>query len=64
MINTLPDAAATPQAEALGIVQTVPGEAYTLIGLPLSFDGVRPAIRRPPPRIGEHDAEVRKGPWR
>jgi crotonobetainyl-CoA:carnitine CoA-transferase CaiB-like acyl-CoA transferase len=64
VINTLPDAAATPQAEALGIVQTVPGEAYTLIGLPLSFDGVRPAIRRPPPRIGEHDAEVRKGPWR
>jgi crotonobetainyl-CoA:carnitine CoA-transferase CaiB-like acyl-CoA transferase len=64
VINTLPDAAATPQAEALGIVQTVPGETYTLIGLPLSFDGVRPAIRRPPPRIGEHDAEVRKEPWR
>jgi crotonobetainyl-CoA:carnitine CoA-transferase CaiB-like acyl-CoA transferase len=64
VINTLPDAAATPQAEALGIVQKVPGDDYTLIGLPLSFDGKRPVIRRPPPKIGEHDAEVRKGPWR
>src|SRR6185503_1431891 len=30
VINTLPDAAATPQAEALGIVQKVPGDDYTL----------------------------------
>jgi len=64
VINTLPDAAATPQAEALGIVQKVPGDDYTLIGLPLSFDGQRPRIRRAPPRLGEHDAEVRKEPWR
>jgi crotonobetainyl-CoA:carnitine CoA-transferase CaiB-like acyl-CoA transferase len=64
VINTLPDAATTPQAQALGIVQPVPGDRYTLIGLPLSFDGVRPAIRRAPPTIGEHDAEVRKEPWR
>jgi crotonobetainyl-CoA:carnitine CoA-transferase CaiB-like acyl-CoA transferase len=64
VINTLPDAAATPQADALGIVQKVPGEDYTLIGLPLTFDGERPVIRRPPPRIGEHDAEVRRGRWR
>jgi crotonobetainyl-CoA:carnitine CoA-transferase CaiB-like acyl-CoA transferase len=64
VINTLPDAASTPQADALGIVQNVPGHDYTLIGLPLSFDGARPAIRRPPPAIGEHDAEVRKGLWR
>ena len=64
VINTLPEAAATPQADALGIVQKVPGHDYTLIGLPLSFDGARPPIRRPPPAIGEHDAEVRKGLWR
>jgi crotonobetainyl-CoA:carnitine CoA-transferase CaiB-like acyl-CoA transferase len=59
VINTLPDAAATPQADALGIVQKVPGEDYTLIGLPLSFDGERPAISRPPPTIGQHNAELR-----
>ena len=61
VINTLPDAAATPQAQALGIVQKVPGDDYTLIGLPLSFDGQRPAIRRPPPTIGQHNAELRGG---
>jgi crotonobetainyl-CoA:carnitine CoA-transferase CaiB-like acyl-CoA transferase len=64
VINTLPEASATPQAAALGIVQRVPGADYTLIGLPLSFDGARPTIRRAPPEIGEHDAEVRTRRWR
>jgi crotonobetainyl-CoA:carnitine CoA-transferase CaiB-like acyl-CoA transferase len=66
VINTLPEAAVTPQAETLGIVQKVPGEEYSLIGLPLSFDGVRPRVRTRPPAVGEHDAEVRgdKGRWR
>jgi crotonobetainyl-CoA:carnitine CoA-transferase CaiB-like acyl-CoA transferase len=60
VINTLPDAASTKQADALGIVQTPPGGEYTLIGLPLSFDGARPRIRRAPPRVGEHTDEVRR----
>jgi len=60
VINTLPDAASTKQAAALGIVQAPPGGDYTLIGLPLSFDGVRPRIRRAPPRAGEHTDEVRR----
>ena len=60
VINTLPDAAATKQAAALGIVQAPPGGEYTLIGLPLSFDGARPHIRRAPPRAGEHTDEVRR----
>jgi crotonobetainyl-CoA:carnitine CoA-transferase CaiB-like acyl-CoA transferase len=67
IINALPEAVAHPQAQALGIVQRVPGDDdLTLIGLPLSFDGARPAIRRPPPtKIGEHDHELRaaKGRW-
>jgi crotonobetainyl-CoA:carnitine CoA-transferase CaiB-like acyl-CoA transferase len=67
VINALPDAVAHPQAKALGIVQPVPGDdELSLIALPLSFDGVRPAIRRAPPaKIGEHDHEVRaaKGRW-
>ena len=57
-INTLPEAVTDPQARALGIVQRVPGDDYELIGLPLSFDGERPPIRRAPPGIGEHNAEV------
>ncbi|MBM3217200.1 MAG: CoA transferase [Candidatus Rokubacteria bacterium] len=66
-INALPEAAAHPQAQALGIVQPVPGEDdLTVIALPLSFDGERPGIRRAPPKkIGEHDHEVKaaKGRW-
>src|SRR5881409_3790421 len=60
VINTLPEAATTKQADALGIVQTPPGAGYTLIGLPLSFDGARPQIRRAPPKPGEHTDEVRR----
>jgi formyl-CoA transferase len=67
IINALPDAVAHPQAQALGIVQRVPGDDdLTLISLPLSFNGERPAIRRAPPtKIGEHDHELRaaKGRW-
>ena len=67
VINALPDAVAHPQAKALGILQAVPGDDdLTLIGLPLSFDGKRPTVRRAPPKkIGEHDHEVKatKGRW-
>ena len=45
------------QTEALGLLQDVPGSAMKLIGLPLSFDGVRPAIRSRPPKLGEHTGE-------
>ena len=67
VINALPEAVATAQAKALGIVQPVPGDdELSLIALPLWFDGARPGIRRAPPtKIGEHDHEVRasKGRW-
>jgi crotonobetainyl-CoA:carnitine CoA-transferase CaiB-like acyl-CoA transferase len=67
VINTLPEAIAHPQAEALGITQPVPGDDdLSLIALPLRFDGTRPGIRRAPPKkIGEHDHEVKaaKGRW-
>jgi crotonobetainyl-CoA:carnitine CoA-transferase CaiB-like acyl-CoA transferase len=46
------------QTKALGLLQDVPGSAMKLIGLPLSFDGVRPAIRSRPPRLGEHTDEI------
>ncbi len=60
-INTMPEAASTPQAQALGIVQRVPGDDYTLMGLPLSFDGERPPMRARPPAAGEHNADVHGG---
>lgn len=45
------------QTKALGPLQDVPGNAMKRIGLPLRFDGVRPAIRSRPPRLGEHTDE-------
>jgi crotonobetainyl-CoA:carnitine CoA-transferase CaiB-like acyl-CoA transferase len=58
-IHTLPDALAQPQTEALGILQRLPDADLTLVGLPLSFDGLRPAIRHGPPVPGEHTGEIR-----
>ncbi|MGH7383841.1 MAG: CaiB/BaiF CoA transferase family protein [Candidatus Rokuibacteriota bacterium] len=58
-IHTLPEAVTQPQAQAIGIIQPLPGDDYEVVALPLSFDGQRPGIRRAPPRIGEHDAEIR-----
>ncbi len=45
------------QTQALGLLQDVPGSAMRFIGLPLSFDGVRPEIRSRPPKLGEHTNE-------
>ena len=58
-IHSLPEAVAQPQAEAIGIIQPLPGDDYEVVALPISFDGRRPPIRRAPPRLGEHNAEVR-----
>jgi len=51
-INTLPEALAEPQVQALGIMSAVPGEDYRLTASPLSFDGVRAPILSSAPRLG------------
>jgi formyl-CoA transferase len=53
----VPEALAQPQVAALGLRQGVPGEDYTLTGLPLSFDGHRPGVARGAPRLGGSNAE-------
>ena len=58
-IHSLPEAVAQPQAEAIGIIQHLPGDDYEVVSLPISFDGQRPPIRRAPPRLGEHNEEIR-----
>lgn len=55
-VNNLAQMIAHPQTESLGIVQPVPGTDMRFIGLPLSFDGVRPAPYSAPPKLGEHNA--------
>jgi crotonobetainyl-CoA:carnitine CoA-transferase CaiB-like acyl-CoA transferase len=47
-----------PQTKALGMMQESPDGAITLLGLPVSFDGVRPGFRKPPPPLGAHTAEI------
>ena len=46
------------QTEALGIIQKLADGSLQIVGLPLRFDGVRPAIDRSAPRLGEHDSEI------
>lgn len=52
---------AHPQTEALGILQQLEGEGPRLVGLPLSFDGARPPMRRPAPELGAHNEEIKGG---
>lgn len=40
------------QTRALGIVQNVPGASIAMVGLPVSFDGQRPAPRSAAPALG------------
>jgi crotonobetainyl-CoA:carnitine CoA-transferase CaiB-like acyl-CoA transferase len=47
-----------PQTSALEIMQKSPDGSITLLGLPLSFDGVRPSFRRSPPALGAHTSEI------
>jgi len=46
------------QLRALGLLQPVPGSSVPLIGLPISFDGARPAPRAASPALGEFTAQV------
>ncbi len=54
-VNNLAQMLSHPQTEALGLVQDVPGTGMRFLGLPLSFDGLRPAPRSAPPKLGEHN---------
>ena len=51
-INSIAEALAQPQVAALGLIQTVPGAGFTLTGLPMSIDGVRPQIASAAPALG------------
>jgi crotonobetainyl-CoA:carnitine CoA-transferase CaiB-like acyl-CoA transferase len=52
-LQTITEVIAHPQTTALGMVQDVPGSPMRFIGLPLRFDGERPAIRKAPPSLGD-----------
>ena len=48
--------AESEQTQALGILQELAG--FRTVGLPLSADGDRVGYGSPPPRLGEHSAEI------
>ncbi len=55
------DIVASPQTEALGILQALPHPSIPelrLAALPLSFDHERALHRSPPPDVGEHSLEI------
>jgi crotonobetainyl-CoA:carnitine CoA-transferase CaiB-like acyl-CoA transferase len=56
-IQNVAEVVADPQTAALGIIQEAPGAALSLMGLPLSFDGVRPRFDKLAPGLGEDNAE-------
>lgn len=57
-INDLGSLLQDPQVAALGMLQQVPGLDSLTIGLPLSFDGVRPAMRTAAPPLGAADVRA------
>ena len=60
-IHMLDQVAADPQVEALGMIQRLAGRGLQLIGLPLSFDGIRPAFDKAAPALGEDNERVLGG---
>jgi crotonobetainyl-CoA:carnitine CoA-transferase CaiB-like acyl-CoA transferase len=58
-IQTLDQVVDDAQTAALGIIQRWEGNpALSLVGLPLSFDGTRPAFAKTAPRLGEDNADA------
>ena len=56
-VNDIGEVVASAQFDAIGIVQQLPG-GPKVVGLPISFDGVRPRSARGAPALGEHNEEV------
>jgi crotonobetainyl-CoA:carnitine CoA-transferase CaiB-like acyl-CoA transferase len=60
-ILTLDQVVQEPQTQASGMLVGAPHPRlrdYRSIGLPIQWDGRRPPVRRVPPRLGEHSADV------
>jgi crotonobetainyl-CoA:carnitine CoA-transferase CaiB-like acyl-CoA transferase len=56
-INDLAAVAADPQTEAIGMLKPAPGlDGLRMVGLPVSFDGVRPAVNSAAPKLGADNA--------
>ena len=61
-VQDLKEVVAEPQTAAIGMIEPVPDAGISLVGLPLSFDGERPPMRRRAPLLGEHNSEILAAP--
>src|SRR5260370_16054715 len=57
-IQTLDQVAADAQTAALGMIQHWAGSSLATVGLPLSFDGARPAFAKLAPGLGEDNSAI------
>jgi crotonobetainyl-CoA:carnitine CoA-transferase CaiB-like acyl-CoA transferase len=57
-LQSMDEVVAHPQTKALGMLQKTPDGAMELMGLPLSFDGVRPPLRKGPAILGADTARI------
>ncbi|HVY15209.1 MAG TPA: CoA transferase [Rhodopila sp.] len=57
-VNDIAELSASEQLAAMGQLQTLPGSDLRVVGLPLNFDGVRPAPATGAPKLGAHNPEV------
>jgi crotonobetainyl-CoA:carnitine CoA-transferase CaiB-like acyl-CoA transferase len=57
---TVDQVACHPQTEALNMTVKPDGTNLRLMGVPLSFNSVRPRANRPAPSLGQHNVAIRK----
>jgi crotonobetainyl-CoA:carnitine CoA-transferase CaiB-like acyl-CoA transferase len=57
-IQSVDQVVADAQTLALGMIQQLAGGGPSLIGLPLSFDGARPPLKKLAPRLGEDNRAI------
>jgi len=60
-VQEIPEMMVDPQTEALGILQDLAAQGPKLMGMPLSFDGQRPPLRRYAPELGQHNKDIKGG---
>ena len=58
-VQEIPEMMAGSQTRALEILQTLAGGGPELMGMPLSFGGHRPPLRRYAPTLGQHNDEIK-----
>jgi crotonobetainyl-CoA:carnitine CoA-transferase CaiB-like acyl-CoA transferase len=56
--QTMDEVLVHPQTEALGILQETDDREFKLIGIPMQFDGARPAQHTGAPALGAHTKEI------